>query len=188
LGGNGGINLAGSSEVNKAIRKIINRSLRENGFSIIKGRTAWGYHNESIWVFNIRAVGAYHSAVTGWPPASLVVSLGICYTFFPEIMKVKKDENGIWYPKEWQCHRRAQLTCSYSQLFYTKEIKHLPEKIRNDIWWILPDDSNVLNAVSDINDRFLRYAVKWFNEKSNKESAIKEITNFKGMHYEKIEK
>ena len=134
-------------------------------------------------------MGAYHSAVTGWPPASLVVFLGICYTYFPEIMKVKKDESGVWYPKEWQCHRRAKLTCSYSQLEYTKELNEKsPEKTRNDIWWMLPDDSNVLKAVSDINDRFLRYAVKWLNEKSNKELAIQEVTNFMGMHFEKIEK
>jgi len=108
--------------------------------------------------------------------------------FFPEILEVKKDENGLWYPKEWQCQRRAQLTCSYEQLEYTKDINGNPaEKTRNDTWWIKPDGSNIGEAISDINNRFLRYAVKWFKEKSNKDLALQEITNFKGLHFDEIE-
>jgi len=74
--------MASSGDVNKFVRRIINPTLKENGFSEIKGRTGWGWHDECIWVFNIRAVGGHHSFVTGWTSASLVVYLGICYTFF----------------------------------------------------------------------------------------------------------
>lgn len=179
-----------SGEINKVIRKIINPTLKENGFSQIKGRTAWGWHDEYIWVFKIKAIGAYHASVTGWTASSLAVELGICYKILPDIGTVKKDENGTWYPVEWQCHRRAELTCSYDQLQYTKDIwsTNPREKTRTDIWWIQPDGSNIFEVVSDINKRFLKHAVKWFKEKSNKEIALQEITNFNGSHFDLIEK
>ena len=157
------------------IRKIIFTSLKENGFTKIKGKNAWGWHDDCIWVFNIRSVGKVHSYITKWPEYSLTVSLGIYYTYLPHKSNAKVDESGLLYPKEYECNRRAELTCSYDQFKYTEYIKcNISEKKRRDIWWVEPDGSNLSEVVNDINNGFLNYAVKWYKEKSNKELTMQE--------------
>ena len=178
-----------SSDINKMIRKIIVPSLKDNGFNKIKGRTAWGWHGDCIWVFNISAVGYFHSAITHWPSASLTVYLGIYYTYLSHIVEPKKDENGLLFPKEYECNRRAQLTCSYDQLKYTENVKcNYSEKKRRDIWWIQPDGSNISEVINDIKNRYLDYAVKWFWEKSNKELTLQEAERLNGHRFDEIEK
>ena len=177
-----------SSDIDKMIRKIIFHSLKENGFSKTKRRTAWGWHDDCIWVFHIKAVGHFHSSITHWPSASLTVNLGIYYPYLPHIKEAKKDKNGLMYPKEYECNRRAELTCSYDQLKYTEFVNcNSSEKKRRDIWWIQPDGSNISEVINDINNRFLEHAVKWFGEKSNKELALQEAGKLKGFHIEKID-
>lgn len=178
-----------SSDIDKLIRKIIFPSLKENDFRKIKGRTAWGWCDDCIWVFNIKAVGHFHSIITNWPSASLTVNLGIYYTYLPHIREAKKDESGLMYPKEYECNRRAQLTCSYDQLKYTEHVEcNSSEKKRRDIWWIQPDGSNIGEVINDINNRYLENAVKWFWEKSNKELTLQEAERLKGFNIENIDK
>lgn len=43
-----------STDIDKMIRKIIFSSLKEKGFTKTKGRTAWGWHEECIWVLNMK--------------------------------------------------------------------------------------------------------------------------------------
>ena len=97
--------------------------------------------------------------------------MGIWYTYLPYIGgEPRKDQNGLILPKEYECHRRAYLTCSYDQIKYTEHINcNKSEKKRRDIWWVHPDGSNANEVINDINSRFLYYAVKWFVEKSDKE-------------------
>jgi hypothetical protein len=177
-----------SKDIDKMIRKIIVPNLQENGFSKIKGRNAWGWHEECIWVFNIKSVGKVHSFITNWPAESLTVSLGIYYTYLFHIKEAKEGENGLLYPKDSECNRRARLTCSYDQFKYTENVDcNSSEKKRRDIWWIQPDGSNINEVINDINHRFLNYAVKWFEDKRNKELALQEAENLKGYIIEKID-
>ena len=178
-----------TKDLDKNIRGIIFPSLKTNGFQKMKGKTAWGWHDECIWVFNIKAVGYSHSMVTNWPSASLTVNLGIYYTYLPHKSECKKDENGLLCPKEYQCNRRAELTCSYDQLKYTEHVKcNSSEKKRRDIWWVQPDGSNIIEVVNDINIRYLDYAVKWFMEKSDKELTLLEAGRLNGFHIEQIDR
>lgn len=177
-----------SNDMDKMIRKIVYPALKENGFNKTKGRTAWGWHDDCIWVFNIRSVGRCHSIITNWPSESVTVNLGIYYTYLPHINEVKKDETGILYPKEFECNRRAQLTCSYDQLKYTEHVEcNSSEKRRRDIWWVQPDGSNISEVINDINHRYLEYAVKWFWEKSNKELTLKEANRLRGYQFDEID-
>ena len=112
-----------SKDINKMIRNIIFLSLQENGF-ITNGRNAWRWHEDCIWVFNIRSVGKAHSIITRWPADSLTVNLGIYYTYLPHIIEAK-NKSGLVYPKEYECNRRSLLTCSYDQLKYTEHVNYL---------------------------------------------------------------
>lgn len=177
-----------AKDIDKSIRKTIFPSLKENGFAKVKGRNAWGWHDDCIWVFNIRPVGKEHSMVTSWPEVSLTVYLGIYYTYLPHIRDAKMGENGLLYPKENECNRRSQINCSYDQFKYTEFADcNISEKKRRDIWWIEPDGSNLCEVVNDINNGFLNYAVKWFKEKSNKELTMQEAKRLNGFFFEDIE-
>lgn len=174
-------------DIDKMIQKIIFPSLKENGFSKTKGQNAWGWHNDCIWVYNIRPIGKAHSYISNWPAESLVVYLGIYYSYLPHVIELKKDESGMLYPKEYECSRRAQMICSYDQLQYTKDINcNSSEKKRKDIWWVQPDGSNLSEVISDINNCFLKHAVKWFEEKSNKELTMQETGRLNGYFIEHI--
>ena len=159
-----------------------------NGFTKIKGRNAWGWHGDCIWVFNISSLPKVFSLTSKWPAYSLTVRIGIYYTFLPPFGQVKVDENDLLYPREYECNRRAELTCSYDQLKYTKcKISIDIDRDRNDIWWIESDGSNIDEVINDINSQFLRYAVKWFNEKSNKELTLQEADRLNGIDFDEIE-
>ena len=99
------------------------------------------------------------------------------------------DENGLLYPKEYECNRRVKLTGSYDQFKYTEYIKcNISEKKIRDIWWVEPFGSNLSEVINDINNGFLYYAVKWYKEKSNKELTMQEAERLNGFLFENIEK
>lgn len=63
----------------------------------------------SVWVVNIRAVGHRFSSVTGWPPGSVGVWLGVFYSFIPTVGALKVDAEGRPLPAEFMCHMRSHL-------------------------------------------------------------------------------
>src|SRR5512146_2609875 len=96
-----------SPEINKILRKTLSPILRENGFTVVQARKAWGWHDHCVWVLSIRAVGNYFSLVTGWPPMSVGVWTGVYYDFIPEDSRsayVDVDTEGRLRPDEVACH------------------------------------------------------------------------------------
>jgi hypothetical protein len=83
-----------SSLLNKPLRAQVVPILREEGFQQVDARNAWSWRDDFIWVFNVRAVGSYFSGVTGWPPGSVGVWLGVFFAFAPSIGGLKIDEQG----------------------------------------------------------------------------------------------
>ena len=155
--------MIGSNEINKSLRKIFSPVLRKNGFSKVRTRNNWGYHGTDIWVLNIRAVGNYFSQVTGWPPMSLTVWLGIFDTndigWREKNLKIDKD--GLLLPQEYLCHKRSHLEISYDQSLYQNRLSSDPEKNRSDIWWIEPDGSNIEIAIDNVKKSFLKQGIIW---------------------------
>ena len=94
------------------------------------------------WYVMIKAVGAHFSAVTGYPPASLVAEYGIYYTDFPPHplpalqMTPKLDRDGLALPREYECHFRASLNIIRNQKGLRKAISSPIERRRPDVWWI----------------------------------------------------
>jgi hypothetical protein len=80
-----GIGMASpSAVVNTSLRTHVVPVLREAGFEKVDARNVWAWRDHAVWVFNIRAVGPRFSEVTGWPPSSLTVWLGVLFTFAPD--------------------------------------------------------------------------------------------------------
>ncbi len=165
-----------SPEINKLLRKTLSPVLRENGFSIVQARKAWGWHSHCIWVLDIRAVGNYFSQVTGWPPMSVGVWTGIYYDFIPqEGPSVDVDTKGRPYPAEVACHIRSHLQTSLDQDRYQSRLPSSAERKRKDIWWVAPNGDNIGDVVEDIARCFLTQGVRWFNSHTVLENAFSEI-------------
>jgi hypothetical protein len=80
-----------SALLNKPLRTLVVPILRDAGFQHVDARNGWRWHNDVIWVFNIRSVGSYFSDVTGWPPGSVCAWLGVFFTFSPRPGGMKVD-------------------------------------------------------------------------------------------------
>lgn len=184
-----------SADVNKYLRKYLSPVLRENGFSVVQARKAWGWHGHCVWVFNVRAVGSYFSDVTGWPPMSVNVWLGVYYDFIPfrGHTPPKRDEKERLRPDEAVCHKRSHLTSTLDQERYKSQLSNPGERARNDLWWIELDGSNKLEVVENIALSFIDQGIHWFNCYDDLDNTFKELENsdacydtfYKAMHFAK---
>jgi len=166
--------MIGSPEINKVLRRYLRPVLIENGFDLIESRKGWGYKSPCVWTFGIRAVGSYFSDVTGWPPMSVSVSVGIYYQFIPWIVPrpLKVDSKGRLQPDIGDCHRKAQVYRSLDQSVYTSSLSHGPERARRDLWWIEEDGSNVADVIENITFCVLEQGIPWLLENSDIERVF----------------
>jgi hypothetical protein len=154
-----------SADVNKVVRRVVFPTLRSLGFTKLRGRNAWRYLDDSIWVFNLRSVGKYFSDVTGFPPQSLTAWMGIYYLDFPDpanpALRVdpKRDKDGLLIPKESKCHTTYPLQVLTDQTEIRRVIVHDLERQRDDVWYVANDGTNVEDVVADINRSILEFGV-----------------------------
>ena len=169
--------MIGSTEINKVIRKSLSPILRENGFNKVNTRNNWRWLDQCIWVLKISAVGNYFSEVTGWPPMSIQVELGIYYVFIPSVEEIKKGTRGELLPKEYQCHLRGELNCNLDQSNYIRHLNNPADRTRTDIWWVEPDGSNVDEVIKDIGKSFIEKGLNWYINNTDLEIAFTKIEN-----------
>ncbi|WP_341201449.1 DUF4304 domain-containing protein [Planomicrobium okeanokoites] len=168
--------MIGSPEVNKVIRELLSPVLKENGFTKVNTRNNFAWIDNSIWVLNITAVGRYFSDVTGWPPMSIHVDLGIYYNFIPVISdRIKIEEDGRIFPKSHQCHLQGELLSTLDQMKYMSNLSNPAEQKRKDLWWIEPDGSNVEEVIENVKQSFLTDGINWFRKNTDIEQAFMEI-------------
>ncbi|WP_139892385.1 DUF4304 domain-containing protein [Bacillus sp. D386] len=169
--------MIGSPEINKVIRKSLSPILKENDFNKVNTRNNWRWIDQCIWVLKISTVGNYFSDVSGWPPISIHVDLGIYYVFIPSEEEIKKGTNGELLPKEYQCHIREQLNCNLDQSNYIRHLDNPAERNRSDIWWVEPDGSNIEEVMEDIRKSFSENGLNWYINNSDLETAFTNIEN-----------
>lgn len=166
-----------SGIINKDLRRVVSPALRAAGFDHVDARNGWAWRANLIWVFNIRAVGRYFSEVTGWPPSSVGVWLGIFYMFMPELRPdgLKTDKNGRLMPAEAMCHMRTHLETRIDQGGLTRKFPNPAERRRRDIWWVDPDGGNAYEVAQDIAGVFTARGLPWLDKHSDPRSALAEI-------------
>jgi hypothetical protein len=153
-----------SPDIDKFLRKYLSPILRENGFTKVSARKAWGWKDHCVSVLQIRAVGSYFSDVTGWPPMSVCVWTGVYYDFIPFDSNTppKVDGKGRLTPDEAYCHMRSHLARSLDQSHFTNQLSNPAERLRKDIWWFERDGSNIEQTVENIAFRFVDEGKPWY--------------------------
>lgn len=164
-----------SAIVNRALRAQIAPVLRDAGFAKINARNGWRWVDKTVWVFNIRAVGNYFSEVTGWPPGSVGVWLGVFYSFMPTDLRVKISDEGLLLPAEYQCQMRSYIECTLDQSQHLRRLPSPAERNRKDIWWIEQDGSNAASAAADIALAITRKGIPWFQAHSDLAATLSEV-------------
>jgi len=169
--------MIGSPEINKVVRHVLSPVLRQHGFTRVQTRKNWGWHGPCTWVLEICAVGSYFGYVTGWPPMSVAVWLGVFYDFIPAEFSgtVKVDSDGKPLPREYQCHMRSHLACTLDQSRYKLRLDNPAERARNDLWWIEPDGSNVEGVIQAIMEQYLVAGLPWFERQADLPAIYTEI-------------
>jgi hypothetical protein len=166
--------LIGSPEINKVLRRYLRPVLIENGFDIAEPRKAWGWQPPSIWTVGVRAVGSYFSEVTGWPPMSVSVGVGIYYDFIPfqGNRQPRVDSKGRLRPDIVDCHRTAALPCSLDQSTYKSDLRSPAERTRTDLWWIEESGDNLADVAENIALSVLEHGVSWLKANSDIEQVF----------------
>jgi hypothetical protein len=164
-----------SAIVNRFLRAHVGPVLRDAGFAKVDARNGWRWLGKTVWVFNIRAVGNYFSEVTGWPPGSIGVWLGVFYPFMPLDFPVKVGDEGQLLPAEHMCQMRTHLECTLDQSQRLAPLTNPAERARKDIWWIEPDGGNAASVAADIGSALTGEGIPWFNAHANLAATLSEV-------------
>lgn len=166
--------VSSSGIINKAFRKHVSPVLRAAGFERVNARNGWARVGPSVWVFNIRAVGSYFSSVTGWPPASVCVWLGVFYEFFPQRIPedLKIDNSGRLLPAEGLCQMRSHLDRQLDQQALIQSLRNPAERRRRDIWWLEANGENSEEVAKDIANVLSTEGLPWFQQCSDLPSVL----------------
>lgn len=167
-----------SAIVNKSLRAYVSPLLREHGFQKVDARNGWLWHADTVWIFQIRAVGNYFSQVTGWPPGSVCAWLGLYFTFTPKYPRLKYDKIGRPLPEECMGHMRSQLECRIDQTSLMDGILSDFESKRKDIWWVDPEDNNADEVAKDIAKSLAEQGLPWFKQMSDLEYSFSIVEKF----------
>lgn len=161
-----------SALLNRSLRTAVVPILRKAGFQSTDARNGWSWRNDFVWVFNIRAVGAYFSHVTGWPPGSVAVWLGVFFAFAPRLSGLKTDGPARLKPPEHACHMRSHLTCGLDQSRRTHRLRNPAEHARTDLWWVEPNGENADEVAGDIARSLVADGLPWYAQASNPKRAF----------------
>jgi hypothetical protein len=100
--------------------------------------------------------------VDGCTTFSLSLNLGV---FFDEL--AGEVSTRPTKPKDYECHFRSKLRKRITQANYA----------RNDIWYVEPDGSNLLDVLSDARSVLMSEGMEWFYRISDLDSALDILLN-----------
>ena len=150
-----------STDVFKVIKHVIHPILKEDGFTKIKGRNAFRYHEDLIIGFSTHAVGAYFADVTGYTPMSFGAKIWVNYQAIPAQTAATIDKDGTILPVEM--HRSLELSPVNLRLQARIGVRSPAEQKRTDLWWISPDGKNIEEMVDDLRLAYKQQASQWFS-------------------------
>jgi hypothetical protein len=145
-----------STVVNRSIRAEIWPLLKQSGFTANSSRTAWRIHADRIDVISFQSFNSYNAGVLNITTFSFAVNLGCFLRYIPDqycsTQAAARPSAEAPRPRESECHMRARLTRSYSDLRCKDRT----------IWYIDRRGLNVEKAVHDARVRIGRDALPWF--------------------------
>jgi hypothetical protein len=171
-----------SKDVDAVLREVLWPALKAQGFSRRTGRTAWRDQGDAVGVVNVQSFNSYLADGLGATTFSFGVNLGV---FFPAIADRSpigafvKDRSR---PREVECQARLHLTKGFAQPPRPARSglrpwgpKAPPDRWRDrpDVWLVLPDGSNVREAVADAAERVLADGLPWLDRLSDPREAVR---------------
>jgi hypothetical protein len=168
--------------VTGAIRRIVWPRLRDAGFEAFTGRSAWRYVGDDVDLVNVQSFGGTLSDAVGCTSFSFAVNVGVWRPADAASVPARHDARGRPRPHDYECvpHRR-KLHKSLSQPWFQpfrQDVRRWPPSFRlhreglkralrtdthdrPDIWFVLPDGSNLEECVLDALGAIERDGLPW---------------------------
>ena len=126
--------------VDRVVRDVVRPALRGAGFDAFSGRSAWRHHDHTVDLVVFRSFTRYIADGVGCTTFSFAVTTGVFYAC--------TTDRAIPRPKDYDLTFRFELGKSFNQPYfhpYGRKGSH----DRPEIWYVLPDGSNLVECVSD---------------------------------------
>jgi hypothetical protein len=175
---------ADARAVTRQIRRVVWPRLRDAGFEGFTGRNAWRYVGDDVDLVNFQSFGGTLSDAVGCTSFSFGVNLGVCRPADAPSIPARRDAQGRPQPRDYECvpHRR-RLHKSLSQPWFQpfrQDVRRWPLSFRlhreglkrvlrtethdrSDIWFVLPDGSNLDECVQEAVAAIAREGLSWFD-------------------------
>ena len=169
-----------SRVVNRALRQIVWTALQPLGFTRRTQRTAWRDRPDSIQVVNFQSFNSYAAEVMATTSYSFAVNLGVFYPAIAERSAVARFIKDQSRPAEPHCHARKILSKGIAQSDEVAPARRVDPRSsptagqwvdRPDVWFVVPDGSNVNAVVSDALSRILEVGIPWLERLSDLREA-----------------
>jgi hypothetical protein len=152
-----------SRVVAREIKNQIWPLLRREGFTDFSSKTAWRFIPEQIHVVNFQSFNSYLAQGLGCTTFSFALNLGIFFRAIPFDYPIRKGPDPSVKPQEYHCHFRHRLLKGIEQWV-------LP---RRDTWYVEPDGSNLLEALSDARTKIEEEGLPWFGRFESMEQVFR---------------
>jgi hypothetical protein len=175
-----------SREVNRALRESVWPALKPLGFSRRSERTAWRDHPTSIQVVNFQSFNSYLAQRLASTTFSFSVNLGVFYPAIAAMSSMAAFIKDRTRPVEQHCHARFHLGKGLPQPDGQVPRRPSDPRVtrlagdRPDVWFVLPDGSNLEAAVVDARDQILSVGIPWLERLSDLSEArrhFREVAN-----------
>jgi hypothetical protein len=170
--------------VTRAIRRTVWPVLQKVGFDSFTGRNAWRYVDEDVDVVNFQSFGGMLADSVGCTSFSFQVNLGVWRPSEGLVAVRERDSEGRPRPQEYECepHRlvlEKSLLQPWFQPFrsgtshwpssfqiHREALKRVLRSERHDnaqIWFVLPDGSNLEECIADSVAVIQARGLGWFD-------------------------
>jgi hypothetical protein len=126
--------------VDKAVRELVRPALKDVGFHRFAGRSAWRQHDQTVDLVVCRSFNSYVALGVGCTTFSFAVSAGVFYQCTAAADNPR--------PKDYELTFRFELGKSLRQPYF-HPYGGDETSDRPDVWYVLPDGSNLVECVND---------------------------------------
>jgi len=126
--------------VDQAVRELVRPALKDVGFDRFAGRSAWRRHGQTVDLVVFRSFTTYLASSVGCTTFSFAVTAGVFYQC------TAATDNSR--PKDHELTFRFELGKSLPQPYFRPHGREETSD-RPDVWYVLPDGSNLVDCVND---------------------------------------
>lgn len=169
--------------VTRAVGRSVWPELRAVGFDAFTGRNAWRYVRDDVDLVNFQSFGGQLADSVGCTSFSFGVNLGVWRASDASGTPQRSDADGRPRPQDYECvPHRLGLHKTLSQPWFRpfeSDVSRWPDALklhreglkrvlrtdthdRPDIWYVLPDGSNLEECLVDALAVIREHGLPWF--------------------------